>query len=184
MMMLLSERTLTGKLIFLTLALFSFFLPLHFFTSTVLLAAASLFFLISLCFREARLALHFAAAPRLRNLFFVLFLFALWRLFYGARTDGQSDVFASVRGVWFLLIPALIYFYASSRSRLYTLVTFFLAASAFAVLGNVWSTRAIFLEHPLQSFTATPATLYATAFVLLLGVVEASFFASHKVRGS
>ncbi|MBV6492270.1 MAG: hypothetical protein LDLANPLL_00263 [Turneriella sp.] len=182
--MLLSEKALIGKISFALLSLFALLLPLSALAAQISLAAASSFFFFSLTFREGRAALNFTSSPRLRILYIALFFFSLWRIFYTPTQGENVDAFLRTREVWYLLLPALLFFYASSRHRLFILITFFVTGVILALLVGFWQMRTAKIPNPELISAYTRKVFVAITFLFSLALAQARFFSGKYIHAS
>jgi O-antigen ligase len=142
--MLPSENSIAGKIAFVFLCLFAFGLAFSISIAQTGLGLVFLIFIATIATQRGRAALSFAGAPRLKILYISLLAWTVWRIFHIAISPVPVAELIEAREVWLMLIPLFIYFYASSRRRLWIVTGFFIAGVAVSSAYGAWQMRADF----------------------------------------
>jgi O-antigen ligase len=185
----LSENTIAGKLAFAFLCLFAAGLAFSISIAQTGLGLTFLIFIATLSARRGRATLEITGARTLKLFYAGAFLWVLWRIYHIFVSTVPIAELIEAREVWLMLIPAFIWFYASSRKRLYILVTCFIAGAAVSSAYGAWQMRDDFLNwvrgrgmssmHHLNF-----AGLSALASMLGLGLSLSLYYAGKKWKAT
>ncbi len=184
-----SENTIAGKLAFVFLCLFAAGLAFSISVAQTGLGLVFLIFIFTLAARRGRATLDISGAGTLKLFYAATFLWVFWRIWHIAVSPMPVAELIEAREVWLMLIPAFIWFYASSRKRLYILVTCFIAGAAISSAYGAWQMRDEFLSwvrgrgmssmHHLNF-----AGLSALCSMLGLGLSLSLYFSGKRFRAA
>jgi len=182
-----SENTIAGKLAFVFLCLFAGGLAFSISIAQTGLGLVFLIFVTTLISRRGRSALDIGGAKTLKLFYAGAFLWVFWRIYHIVVSPLPVAELIEAREVWLMLIPAFIWFYASSRKRLYIVVGCFIGGAAISSAYGAWHMREDFLNWVRgRGFSSMHhlnfAGLSALAAMLGLGLTLSFYFAGRKGR--
>lgn len=182
-----SENTIAGKLAFVFLCLFAVGLAFSISIAQTGLGLAFLIFLATLFSRRGRATLDAKGATTLKVFYAGAFLWVFWRIYHVVISPQPVAELIEAREVWLMLIPAFIWFYASSRKRLLVVVALFVAGAAVSSAYGAWQMREDFLNWVRgRGFSSMHhlnfAGLSALAAMMGLGLTFSAYFAGRKGR--
>jgi len=185
----LSENTLAGRLAFAGLCLMSLGLAFSISVAQIGLVITFIIFVATLL-TKSRASLSLKGAQYLKLLYLFIIGWVLWRIFHVLIAARPGAELFEAREVWLMLIPAFIWFYASSRNRLKLVLTAFVFGAAVSSAWGIWNMRNEIFDlwtrgRGLSSMHhLNYAGVAAFAALLGLGLSWSHYYAGKKLRAA
>ena len=185
----LSESTLAGRLAFTGLCLMSLGLAFSISVAQTGLGITFIIFVATLL-TKSRASLSLKGAQYLKLLYLFIIGWVLWRIFHVLIAVRPGAELFEAREVWLMLIPAFIWFYASSRNRLQLVLTAFVLGAAVSSAWGIWNIRNEIFDmwtrgRGLSSMHhLNYAGVAAFAALLGLGLSWSHYYAGKKLRAA
>jgi O-antigen ligase len=184
-----AESTLTGKIAFAGLCLMAFGLAFSISLAQIGLGVTFILFVATLL-TKSRASLSLKGAKYLKLLYLFILGWVLWRIYHVLIAERPGAELFAAREVWLMLIPAFIWFYASSRKRLQLLLTVFVLGAAVSSAWGIWKMRnEIFDMWSRGSGLSTMhhlnyAGVAAFASLLGLGLAWSNYYSGRRMRAA
>lgn len=136
----LSESTLAGRFAFAGLCLMGIGLAFSISIAQTGLGITFVIFIATL-FSAGRKSLSLKGAHWLKLLYLFFGGWVLWRIVHVLIAARPGAELFEAREVWLMLIPVFIWFYASSRNRLHTVLAAFVLGAAVSSAWGIWNMR-------------------------------------------